>query len=86
MQQNVELHRELETLRAKLEYTFALLNEKLEQPDASSSVVQMAIEQIRQSDAKLEELQWKSTSQKEENDILRYLVSDQKRLMIDLKP
>lgn len=78
MQQNVELHRELETLRAKLEYTFALLNEKLDgQHDSSpsASIIQTAVEQMRQSDAKLQELQLKSSSQQEENDLLRYLVS-----------
>lgn len=79
MQQNVELHRELETLRAKLEYTFALLNQKLDtqhDPNSSSSIIQSAIEQMRQSDAKLQELQLKTSSQQEENDLLRYLVSD----------
>lgn len=77
MQQNVELQRELETLRAKLEYTFVLLNEKLENQTNSttSSVIQSAIEQMRQSDIKLQELQLKSSSQQDENDLLRYLVS-----------
>jgi hypothetical protein len=77
MQQNVELQRELETLRAKLEYTFTLLNEKLDQQTSSStsSVIQVAIDQIRQSDARLQELQYKSSSQQDENDLLRYLVS-----------
>ncbi len=74
MQQNVELQRELETLRAKLEYTFVLLNEKLDQ-QTGSAVIQTAIEQMRQSDAKLQELQYKSSSQQDENDLLRYLVS-----------
>ncbi|CAF4351185.1 unnamed protein product, partial [Rotaria sordida] len=37
MQQNVELQRQLETLRAKLEYTFTLLDEKLEQHTGSKS-------------------------------------------------
>ncbi len=74
MQQNVELQRELETLRAKLEYTFILLNEKLDQ-QTGSAVIQTAIEQMRQSDAKLQELQYKSSSQQDENDLLRYLVS-----------
>ena len=78
MQQNVELQRELETLRAKLEYTFTLLNDKLDQGNTStSSVIQQAIEQMRQSDARLQELQWKSSTQQEENDLLRYLVSKQ---------
>lgn len=78
MQQNVELQRELETLRAKLEYTFTLLNDKLDHGNTStSSVLQQAIEQMRQSDAKLQELQWKSSTQQEENDLLRYLVSKQ---------
>ena len=76
MQQNVELQRELETLRAKLEYTFTLLNEKLDQEPgtSTSSVIQTAIDQMRHSDAKLQELQLKSTFQQEENDLLRYLV------------
>jgi hypothetical protein len=77
MQQNVELQRELETLRAKLEFTFILLNEKLEQHGniSTSSIIQEAIDQMRQSDAKLQELQFKSSSQQDENDLLRYLVS-----------
>jgi hypothetical protein len=77
MNQNVELQRELETLRAKLEYTFTLLNEKLDQQadSSTSSVIQMAVDQMRQSDAQLQELQLKAFSQQEENDILRYLVS-----------
>ncbi len=77
MQQNVELQRELETLRAKLEFTFVLLNEKLEQHGniSTSSIIQEAIDQMRQSDAKLQELQFKSSSQQDENDLLRYLVS-----------
>lgn len=93
MQQNVELQRELETLRAKLEYTFTLLNDKLDQGNTStSSVIQQAIQQMRQSDARLQELQWKSSTQQEENDLLRYLVSKQsnverrknkERIMID---
>jgi hypothetical protein len=77
MQQNVELQRELETLRTKLEYTFTLLNEKLDQHSATtptSSLIQTAIEQMRQSDAQLQQLQLKTTSQQEENDLLRYLV------------
>ena len=77
MKQNVELQRELETLRAKLEYTFTLINEKLElQTESStSSIVQTAVDQMRQSDAKLRELQLKTSSQQDENDVLRYLVS-----------
>jgi hypothetical protein len=77
MQQNVQLHRELETLRVKLEYTFALLNEKLDHEGGTSSsptVIQVAIEQMRHSDAKLQELQFKASSQQEENDLLRYIV------------
>jgi predicted MPP superfamily phosphohydrolase len=79
MQQNVELQRELETLRAKLECTFALLNEKLDQQqhnNPSSSMMQMAIEQMRRADSKLQELQMKNNSQQEENDLLRYIVSE----------
>ena len=78
MNQNVELQRELETLRAKLEFTFTLLNDKLDQQSNSptSSIIQEAIEQMRQSDAKLQELQFKSSSQQDENDLLRYLVSN----------
>lgn len=77
MQQNVELQRQLETLRAKFEYTFALLNEKLDQHGNASgqTIVQTAIEQMRLSDAKLQELELKNSSQQEENDLLRYLVS-----------
>lgn len=77
MNQNVVLQRELETLRAKLEYTFVLLNEKLDNQanSTTSSVIQSAIEQMRQSDSKLQELQLKSSSQQDENDLLRYLVS-----------
>jgi len=76
MQQNVELQRELETLRAKLEYTFTLLNEKLDQQSgiSPSLVIQTAIDQMRHSDAKLQELQLKSSTQQEENDLLRYIV------------
>ncbi len=85
MHQNVELQRELETLRAKLEFTFTLLNEKLDQQENSttSSIIQEAIEQMRQSDAKLQELQFKSSSQQDENDLLRYLVSH-RTLRIDI--
>jgi hypothetical protein len=85
MHQNVELQRELETLRAKLEFTFTLLNEKLDQQGNSttSSIIQEAIEQMRQSDAKLQELQFKSSSQQDENDLLRYLVSH-RMLRIDI--
>ncbi|CAF3199953.1 unnamed protein product [Rotaria socialis] len=76
MQQNVELQRQLETLRAKLEYTFALLNEKLDQNanPSTSAIIQNAIEQMRKSDTKLQELELKSLSQQEENDLLRYLM------------
>ncbi|CAF0914538.1 unnamed protein product [Rotaria sordida] len=81
MQQNVELQRQLETLRAKLEYTFTLLDEKLEQHTGStSSILQVAIEQMRQSDAKIQELQLKFTSQQEENDLLRYLMDKSQRV------
>ncbi|CAF3366132.1 unnamed protein product [Rotaria sp. Silwood1] len=75
MQQNVELQRQLETLRAKLEYTFTLLNEKLDQHtgSATSSIIQVAIQQMRQSDIKIQELQLKFASQQEENDLLKYL-------------
>ncbi|CAF3670300.1 unnamed protein product [Adineta steineri] len=76
MQENVALQRELETLRARLEYTFTLLNEKLDQYNGSSpsSVIQTAIDQMRHSDAKLQELQLKSSFQQEENDLLRYIM------------
>ncbi|CAF4049433.1 unnamed protein product, partial [Rotaria magnacalcarata] len=75
MQQNVELQRQLETLRAKLEYTFTLLNEKfdLHANPSTSVIIQNAIEQMRKSDTKLQELELKSLSQQEENDLLRYL-------------
>ncbi|CAF2113856.1 unnamed protein product [Rotaria magnacalcarata] len=76
MQQNVELQRQLETLRAKLEYTFTLLNEKfdLHANPSTSVIIQNAIEQMRKSDTKLQELELKSLSQQEENDLLRYLM------------
>ncbi|UJR27852.1 hypothetical protein I4U23_009117 [Adineta vaga] len=76
IQENIELQRELETLRAKLEYTFTLLNEKLDQNGgiSNTSVIQTAIDQMRHSDAKLLELQLKSSSQQEENDLLKYIM------------
>ncbi|CAF0939448.1 unnamed protein product [Adineta ricciae] len=77
VQQNIELQHELETLRAKLEYTFALLNEKLDQHGeiASPSIIQTAIEQMRRSDMKLQELQLRTSYQQEENDLLRYIMN-----------
>ncbi|CAF0877132.1 unnamed protein product [Didymodactylos carnosus] len=74
MQQNVELQREIETLRAKLEYAFTLLHEKLDNNSATSnSVLQIAVEQCRQTEHQLQELKFKSSTQQEENDLLRYL-------------
>ena len=77
MQQNVELQREIETLRAKLEHTFTFVNEKADQQktEASSvSLLQTAFEQIRQTEMRLQELKFKSASQQEENDHLRSFV------------
>lgn len=77
MQQNTELQGEIETLRAKLEYTFTFINEKFaqEKTTASSvSLLQKAFEQIRETEMKLQQLKLKSTSQQEENDLLKYLV------------
>ncbi len=76
MQQNVELQREVETLRAKLEYTFTFINEQLDQQKSTSSVsvIQTAFEQIRQTEMQFQELRSTSVSQKEENDFLKYLV------------
>jgi len=78
-QQNVELQREIETLRARLEYTYTVVNDKLgqqktEADTSSTSVIQTAFEQIRQTETKLQELKLKSASQQEENDLLKYLV------------
>ena len=80
MQQNIELHREIETLRAKLEYTFTFVNEKLEGnrsavTTSSVSILQTAFEQIRETETKLQEFKLKSTLQQEENDLLKYLVN-----------
>jgi Na+-translocating ferredoxin:NAD+ oxidoreductase RnfC subunit len=74
MQQNVELQREIEILRAKLEYTFTFVNDKFDE-QKSVSTIQTAFEQIRQTEIKLQELKFKSTSQQEENDLLKYLVN-----------
>jgi len=74
MQQNVELQREIEILRAKLEYTFTFVNDKFDE-QKSVSTIQTAFEQIRQTEIKLQELKLKSTSQQEENDLLKYLVN-----------
>ncbi|CAF1454548.1 unnamed protein product, partial [Didymodactylos carnosus] len=76
MEQNVELQRDIETLRTKLECTFILLNEKLDNTSPSSnSVLQIAVEQCRQAEYQLQELKFKSTTQQEENDLLRYLAN-----------
>jgi len=78
MQQNVELQREIEILRAKLEYTFTFVNDKFDQQKSTTSsvsTIQTACEQIRQTERKLQELKLKSTSQQEENDLLKYLVN-----------
>ena len=37
MQENVELQREVEVLRAKLEYTFTFINDKLDQQQETTS-------------------------------------------------
>ena len=81
LQQNVELQREIETLRAKLEYSFTLINDKFDQqktPAASESLIQTAFEQIRRTEMSLQELKSKSASQQQENDFLKYLVREQK--------
>ena len=78
MQQNVELQREIETLRVKLEYTFTFVNEKLGQQTNSSSstpMLQTALEKIQETEGKLLELQRKSSLQREENELLKYLVT-----------
>jgi DNA repair ATPase RecN len=78
MQQNVELQREIEILRAKLEYTYTFVNDKFDQQKSTTSsvsTIQTAFEQIRQTERKLQELKLKSTSQQEENDLLKYLVN-----------
>ncbi len=78
MQQNVELQCEIETLRAKLEYIFKFVNEKLDEQKATASsvsIIQTAFDQIRQTEMKLQEFKLKSASQQEENDLLKYLVS-----------
>jgi hypothetical protein len=74
------LKREIETLRAKLEYTFTFVNEKLDQQKAdvatsSASAIQTAFEQLRQTENSLQELKLKYAAQQEENDLLKYLVS-----------
>lgn len=79
LQQNVELQREIETLRAKLEYSFTLINDKFEQQKTTSattsdSLIQTAFEQIRRTELSLQELKSKSSSQQQENDFLKYLV------------
>lgn len=77
LQQNVELQREIETLRAKLEYSFTLINDKFEQQKTtatSDSLIQTAFEQIRRTEMSLQELKSKSASQQQENDFLKYLV------------
>jgi hypothetical protein len=78
MQQNIELQHEIETLRAKLEYTFTFINEKFTEQSTTAtsvSVIQSAFEQIRRMEMNLQELKYRSTSQQEENDFLKYLVS-----------
>jgi hypothetical protein len=89
MQQNVELQREIETLRAKLEYTFTFVNEKFDQEKAAAtattssvSIIQTAFEQMRETEAKLQELKLKSSSQQEENDLLKYLVNKKTSTLI----
>ena len=77
MQQNVELQREIETLRAKLEYTFVLINEKFDQHNSTVSsmgLLQTALEKIQQTESKLQEYQWKFSAQREENQLLKYIV------------
>ncbi|UJR21839.1 hypothetical protein I4U23_024913 [Adineta vaga] len=78
-QENVELQREIETLRAKLEYTFTFVNEKLDQQKvdvttSSTSIIQTAFEQLHHTENILQELKLKSAAQQEENDLLKYLL------------
>ncbi|CAF1660395.1 unnamed protein product [Adineta ricciae] len=83
-QENAELHREIETLRAKLEYTFTSVNEKLDQEqteveESSTSAVQKAFEQLRHAENNLQEWKLKSAAQQEENDLLKYLLEKSQR-------
>lgn len=78
MQQNVELQREIETLRVKLEYAFTFVDEKLDQQkstNSGASVLQTALEKIQETEGRFRELQWKSSLQREENELLKYLVN-----------
>ncbi len=80
MQQNVELQRELETLRAKMEYVSTFISEKFDQQKATAAapssiaLVQTAFDQMRQTEMRLQELRLKSAAQQEENELLKYLV------------
>lgn len=77
MEQNAELQHEIEVLRVKLEHTFAFVNDKLDQQkdnQSSTSLLKSALERIHQTELKLQELQQKSSSQREENDLLKYFV------------
>lgn len=85
MQQNVELQHEIEILRVKLEHTFTFVNDKLDQQKdnlSSASILKTALERIHQTEVKLHELQYKSSSQREENDLLKYLVNEKIYLFI----
>ncbi|CAF4124564.1 unnamed protein product, partial [Adineta steineri] len=60
-QENIELQREIESLRAKLEYTFTLVNDKLDQQHtdvdpSSTSMIKTTFEQLRQTEQDLQEL------------------------------
>ncbi|CAF4107568.1 unnamed protein product, partial [Rotaria magnacalcarata] len=79
LQQNVELQRDLEAFRVKLEHIVTLINTKLDQEKVTSrlssvSMIQTAFEQMQQTEMKLLELKLHSVSQQEENDLLKYLM------------
>ncbi|CAF3875486.1 unnamed protein product, partial [Adineta steineri] len=87
-QENIELQREIESLRAKLEYTFTLVNDKLDQQHtdvdpSSTSMIKTTFEQLRQTEQDLQELKLKSASQQEENDCLKYLLEKSQRTDIE---
>ena len=77
MQQNVELQNEIETFRSKLEDVYIFVNEKINQQKftTSASLIQIAFEQMQQTEMKLLEFKLKLVSQQVENDLLKYLVS-----------
>lgn len=79
LQQNNVLQNEIETFRGKLDQIVTLINTKFDQQKtiplkSSVSMIQIAFEQMQQTEMKLLELKLKSVSQQEENDLLKYLV------------